>query len=82
MKLAGTFDEYAKKMHAQNHLDALEQTEKEFDSFVNHGFEKHMSELGEVENWDGKGLTPEQIKETKAWIAEQKKKISGYLDNK
>lgn len=79
MKLAGTFDEYAKKMHAQNHLDALDQTEKEFDNFVQHGFEKHLSELGEVETWDGKGLTPEQIKETKQWIAEQRSKINTYL---
>jgi hypothetical protein len=79
MKLAGTWDDYCLKMHAQNHLDVLDQTEKEFDSFAYHGFEKHMSELGEVESWDGKGLTPEQIKETKAWIATQRDKILPYL---
>ena len=79
MKLEGTFDDYAKKMYAQNHLHALEQTEKEFDDFVNHGFEKFMSETGEVETWDGNGLSSEQIKETKQWIADQKAKITTYL---
>ena len=44
LKLSGKFDEYAKKMYAQNHLDILEQTEREFDDFNNHGFEKFMSE--------------------------------------
>jgi DNA-binding protein H-NS len=79
LKIQGKFDEYAKKMYAQNHLHILEQTEKEFDDFVNHGFEKFMSESGEIETWDGKGLTPEQIKETKQWIADQKAKITTYL---
>jgi hypothetical protein len=79
LKLSGKFDEYAKKMYAQNHLDILEQTEREFDDFINHGFEKFMSETGELETWDGKGLTPEQIKETKQWIADQKAKINTYL---
>jgi arylsulfatase A-like enzyme len=79
LKLVGKFDEYAKHMYAKNHLDALEQTEKEFDTFVEHGFESFMSEMGEVEKWDGNNISPEQIKETKAWIAEQKKKISTYL---
>jgi hypothetical protein len=79
MKLAGTFDEYAKNMYFNNHLHILDQTEKEFNDFVNNGFEKVMSETGEVESWDGKGLTPEQIKETKQWIADQRTKISTYL---
>ena len=79
MKLAGTFDEYAKNMYFKNHLHMLDQTEKEFNDFVNNGFEKIMSETGEVESWDGKGLTPEQIKETKQWIADQRTKISTYL---
>jgi hypothetical protein len=79
LKLQGKFDEYVLKMHAQNHLDLLENTEKEFDDFTNNGFEKFMTENGEVETWDGKGLTPEQIKETKQWIAEQKAKITTYL---
>ena len=79
MKLAGTWEEYCKKMYAQNHLHILEQTEKEFDDFVNHGFESFMSETGEIETWDGKGLTPQQIKETKQWIADQRNKINTYL---
>jgi len=79
MKLDGTFDEYAKNMYFKNHLHMLDQTEKEFNDFVNNGFDKIMSETGEVESWDGKGLTPEQIKETKQWIANQRTKISTYL---
>jgi hypothetical protein len=79
LKLQGKFDEYALKMHAQNHLHSLEETEKSFDDFVSHGFEKHLSETGEVETWDGNGLSKEQIKETKQWIAEQKAKITQYL---
>ena len=79
MKLDGTFDEYAKNMYFKNHLHMLDQTEKEFNDFVNNGFEKTMSETGEIESWDGKGLTPEQIKETKQWIADQRTKISTYL---
>jgi len=38
-----------------------------------------MSEYGESETWDGKGMSPEQIKETKQWIADQKAKINTYL---
>ena len=79
MKLAGTYDDYCKKMHAQNHLDNLDNLEREFDNFVEHGYEKFMSEYGESETWDGKGMSPEQIKETKQWIADQKAKINTYL---
>jgi hypothetical protein len=79
LKIAGTFDEYAKKMHAKNHLDLVNDTEKGFDDFVNYGFEKYMSELGETENWDGKGTTSEEIKKAKEYFKSQKDKINTYL---
>lgn len=79
LKLTGEFDEYAKKMYAQNHLHAIDEAEQGFDDFVNHGFEKYMSELGEIENWSGNALSKEQIKEAKEYFKKQKDKINTYL---
>ena len=79
MKIAGTYDDYCKKLYAKNHLHGLDNLEREFDNFIEHGYESFMSELGETETWDGKGMTPEQIKETKDWIAQQREKINTYL---
>jgi hypothetical protein len=79
LKIKGEFDEYAKKMYFLNHLHAIDESEKGFDDFVNHGFEKYMSELGEVETWTGNSLSKEQIKEAKEYFKQQRDKIQSYL---
>ena len=79
LKLAGKFDEYAKEMHAKNHLHAVDEAEKGFDDFVQNGFEQYMSELGETEDWVGNSISPEQIKEAKEYFKSQRDKISTYL---
>jgi transcription elongation factor Elf1 len=79
LKLAGKFEEYAKEMHAKNHLHAIDEAEKGFDDFVQNGFEQYMSELGETEDWVGNSISPEQIKEAKEYFKSQRDKISTYL---
>jgi uncharacterized protein CbrC (UPF0167 family) len=79
LKLEGKFDEYAKKMYAQNHLDIVDEAEQGFDDFIKHGFDKFMSELGETESWNGQTLSKEQIKEAKEYFKSQRDKISTYL---
>ena len=79
LKLAGKFDQYAKEMYAKNHIDLVNDVEKGFDEFINHGFEKYMSELGEIENWDGKGISKEEIKKAKEYFKSQRDKINTYL---
>ena len=79
LKLEGKFDEYAKKMYVQNHLHLVEDAEKGFEDFINQGFEKYMSELGETEDWIGGNLSKEQILEVKEYFKKQKEKINTYL---
>jgi hypothetical protein len=75
LKLDGKFEEYAKNQWKSNMLGILDNMEVEFDDFIKHGFEKHMSEEGEVENWDGNSLSIEQIKEVKDWIKTRKEQL-------
>jgi hypothetical protein len=75
LKLDGKFEEYAKNQWKSNMLSILDNMEVEFDDFIKHGFEKHMSEEGEVENWDGNSLSIEQIKEVKDWIKTRKEQL-------
>jgi hypothetical protein len=75
LKLDGKFEEYAKNQRKSNMLSILDNMEVEFDDFIKHGFEKHMSEEGEVENWDGNSLSIEQIKEVKDWIKTRKEQL-------
>jgi hypothetical protein len=66
-------------MYAKNHLHIIDDAEKGFDDFVQNGFEKYMSELGEVEDWVGNAISPEQIKEAKEYFKQQREKIQSYL---
>jgi hypothetical protein len=79
LKIAGKFDEYAKEMHIKNHLHLVDDAEKGFDDFIQNGFEKYMSELGETEDWVGNSISPEQIKEVKEYFKSQREKINTYL---
>jgi hypothetical protein len=79
LKIAGTFDNYAKEMHIKNHLHLVDDAEKGFEDFIQNGFEKYMSELGETEDWIGNSISPEQIKEVKEYFKSQREKINTYL---
>lgn len=79
LKIAGTFDNYAKEMHIKNHLHLVDDAEKGFEDFIHNGFEKYMSELGETEDWIGNSISPEQIKEVKEYFKSQREKINTYL---
>jgi hypothetical protein len=79
LKIAGTFDNYAKEMHIKNHLHLVDDAEKGFEDFIQNGFEKYMSELGETEDWIGNSISPDQIKEVKEYFKSQREKINTYL---
>lgn len=79
LKIAGTFNNYAKEMHIKNHLHLVDDAEKGFEDFIQNGFEKYMSELGETEDWIGNSISPEQIKEVKEYFKSQREKINTYL---
>lgn len=81
LRLEGKFDDYAKEMYVKNHISMVDDAEKGFNDFLNHGFEKYMSELGEVEDWSGKGMSDEKIKEVKEYFKSQREKIQKHLDN-